>query len=277
MVNGNNVRKARKSLAMTQSELAARCRCATNTIGRIERDQLQPSAALAQQIAQTLGVPLEFLETGSDPGRPSQSGHLRSVLHLLVEKLSDEEMSQLAPAMGYAPRRRPSPAAAEPALPPGFDIVDVEQLPADWPSQYLPIIGRLAAGQGLDTTEAESYPAGLAYQYLRYAGAPHNAFALIIEGQSMLPRFCHGDVVIVDPNHTVDGGICAVLTDDGTGQRSARLKRLVVEGSQAHLESLNPAYPSVTLPSQRVQAYAIWRHLTLSVAQPHGSAGYRWL
>ncbi|MCE5325673.1 MAG: S24 family peptidase [Planctomycetaceae bacterium] len=193
-----------------------------------------------------------------------------------MEKLSDEEISELAPAMGY----RSHPAAAEApaeALPPSFDIVDVEQLPHDWPNQYLPIIGRLAAGQGLDTTEAESYPAGLAYQYLRYAGAPHNAFALIIEGQSMMPKFSHGDVVIVDPNRTVDGGICAVLTDDGTGQRSARLKRLIQQGPVSLLESLNPAYPSVSVPSERVQAYSIWRHLTLSVAQPHGSAGYRWL
>ncbi len=262
---------------MTQSELASRCNCATNTIGRIERNQLQPSASLGEQIAQVLGVPIEFLASGGNDARSSGSGHLRSVLHLLVEKLSDDEMSELAPAMGYSSRQRRATAQEQAALPGGFDIVDVEQLPPDWPSQYLPIIGRLAAGQGLDTTEAESYPAGLAYQYLRYAGAPHNAFALIIEGQSMTPRFSHGDVVIVDPNHTVSGGICAVLTDDGTGQRSARLKRLVSDGAVAHLESLNPAYAKVTVPSERVQAYSIWRHLTLALAQPHGAAGYRWL
>ncbi len=277
---------------MTQDQLAHKCACAANTIGRIERGKLKPGHGLKQRIAEALGIPVAALERDDQPVSTGAAGpkeHLRVLLRLLGQ-MSPEDLvavspvvqalASLSPGGPRAVEASTAPDASAPqgeaAVPPDYDIVDVEQLPKRWAGQYLPIIGRLAAGQGFDTSEAEAYPAGVACRYLRYQGAPPNAFVLAVEGQSMAPRFHHGDMVIVDPDQSVTGGLCAILTDDGTGQRIARLKRLVVQGSNASLESLNPAYPTISLPAERVTACTIWRHLSLSLPQPVDSPGYRW-
>lgn len=279
-------------MGLTQEQLARKCDCATNTIGRIEREELQPAQTLKENIAEILGIPLTVLEpdnqavstVGAEP-----KDHLRILLQLLGE-MSPEDLATVSPviqALASLPRSGPravqtspqvdeSGRQSETIMPADFDIVDVEQVPRRWIGHYLPIIGRLAAGRGFDTSEAEAYPAGVACRYLRYRGAPTNAFVLAVEGQSMAPRFRHGDMVIVDPDQSVTGGLCVILTDDRTGQRTARLKRLVVQGSNASLESLNPAYPAISLPAERVTACRIWRHLSLSQPQPADSPGYRW-
>ena len=77
--------------------------------------------------------------------------------------------------------------------------VGVEQLSAEWQGSYVPMLGRLSAGFGSDTTEAESRPAGWADTYIEYEGAPPHAVALRVSGESMLPEFHHGDIVVVDP------------------------------------------------------------------------------
>ena len=278
MVNEKTIRIARKKLGLTQADLARSCSCATNTIGRIERGQLQPSQALLQRIAQALGVPPSALDSHNDPEpTAAPTEHLRNVLHVLVERMSNEEVTDFSPLVdAWAARESHQPPRTPAAAAPEFDIVDVEQLPPHWPGSYLPVIGRLAAGQGIDTTEAESYPAGLAHTYLRYQNAPPNAFSLVVEGCSMAPQFGHGDIVIVDPSQTIEAGLCAALTDDGTGQRIARLKKLVLDGPTARLESLNPAYPTITVPAGRVQAFAVWRHLPLNAPRRSGAPGYRW-
>ena len=291
MVNGNIVRKIRKKVVLTQEQLARKSCCATNTIGRIERGQLQPGKVLEQRLAQALGVPASALEDSRGSDAPAAAGsdqHLRNALQLLGQ-MTAEELASLSPIVhaladtGQSPRTdtekpdsQPQHSPGENVPPRGFDIFDVEQLPKQWAGKFLPIIGRLAAGKGFDTSEAEAYPAGVAYLYLRYLGAPKNAFALNVEGQSMARRFRHGDMVIVDPDQPADSGVCVVLTDDGTGQRIARLKRLSLQGQTAKLESLNPEYPPISMPAGRVQAYRIWRHLSLGTAHRVGSQGYRW-
>ena len=283
MVSGNIVRKVRKKVALTQEQLARKCSCATNTVGRIERGQLQPGKVLEQRIAQVLGVPVAALEDGPGIDALAAVGsdqHLRNALQLLGQMTAGElaSLSLIVQALADteksdSPRQYPP---GENAPPRGFDIFDVEQLPKQWAGKFLPIIGRLAAGKGFDTSEAEAYPAGAAYLYLKYSGAPKNAFALNVEGQSMSRRFRHGDMVIVDPDQPADSGVCVVLTDDGTGQRIARLKRLLLQGPTARLESLNPEYPTISIPAGRVQAYRIWRHLSLGTTHRVGSQGYRW-
>ena len=140
-------------------------------------------------------------------------------------------------------------------------ILDVEQLPPDWEGHYLPIIARIAAGLHLDS--AQSHPAGIATQYVQYAGAPAKAFAVRIAGQSMEPIYHDGDLAIIDPAVTVAQGLCCIITKTHN-ERTARLKHLRLAGGQAHLESLNPDYKPITLPRRDlVAASGIWTHLQL--------------
>jgi SOS-response transcriptional repressor LexA len=152
---------------------------------------------------------------------------------------------------------------------PSFRICDVEQLPKDWPERYVPIIGRLAAGIDLAAPEGPTSAAAAAYRYLQFQGAPATAFALEIQGDSMLPTYHHGDMVIVDASTRVSAGVCAVVTRRD-GERIARLKRLRIAGRTAVLESLNPKYKPIRLPASRVEAYAVWKHLPFLRVRPAG-------
>ncbi len=76
-----------------------------------------------------------------------------------------------------------------------------------------------------------------------------NAYALIIEGDSMEPRFCAGDRVVVAPNYEPRNGDYVVARLRETGQvLFKRFRRTGPEGKVIRLESLNPAYGPVEYP-----------------------------
>jgi predicted ATPase/transcriptional regulator with XRE-family HTH domain len=57
---GQWLRRRRRSLDLTQAELATRLHCAKGTIRRFEADDLRPSKLLAEQMAEALGVPTQL-------------------------------------------------------------------------------------------------------------------------------------------------------------------------------------------------------------------------
>jgi phage repressor protein C with HTH and peptisase S24 domain len=76
-----------------------------------------------------------------------------------------------------------------------------------------------------------------------------NAYALIIEGDSMEPRFCAGDRIITAPNYEPRNGDFVVARLRETGQvLFKRFRRIGPEGKMIRLESLNPAYGPVEYP-----------------------------
>ena len=191
--------------------------------------------------------------TGADVGAGAQTQKM------LAERLADVGAGQEAD--GASLPVDSVVASAQRGASPGPMILDVEQLPPDWEGHYLPIIARIAAGLHLDS--AQSHPAGIATQYVQYAGAPAKAFAVRIAGQSMEPIYHDGDLAIIDPAVTVAQGLCCIITKTHN-ERTARLKHLRLAGGQAHLESLNPDYKPITLPRRDlVAAYGIWKHLQL--------------
>ena len=58
---GNNIRKGRKSLKISQEELAFRISSARNYIGCIERAEKAPSLAMIFEIASALNMEIEDL------------------------------------------------------------------------------------------------------------------------------------------------------------------------------------------------------------------------
>ncbi len=160
VVSGNNIRKARKKLGLTQEQLAQKCDCATNTIGRIERGELQPAQTLKERIAEVLGLRLTVLEPEDQPVSTAPAGpkdHLRTLLQLLGQ-MSPEDLATVSPVVQALASLAPggprgvqtspdvdsSGLQSDTGVPPDYDIVDVEQLPApgsasicrlsaDWP------------------------------------------------------------------------------------------------------------------------------------------------
>jgi len=76
-----------------------------------------------------------------------------------------------------------------------------------------------------------------------------NAYALIIEGDSMEPRFCAGDRIVTAPNYEPRNGDLVVARLLETGQvLFKRFRRIGPEGKMIRLESLNPSYGPVEYP-----------------------------
>jgi SOS-response transcriptional repressor LexA len=76
-----------------------------------------------------------------------------------------------------------------------------------------------------------------------------NAFALIIEGDSMEPKFEAGYRVIFSPNNEPrNGDFVVARLKEGHGVLFKRFKRTGNEGKLVRLESLNPAYTVLEFP-----------------------------
>ena len=107
-------------------------------------------------------------------------------------------------------------------------------------TSQVPIISWAQAGQ--DGYFEDAYPPGAGFGYINrpYDVSDANAYALIISGDSMAPKFEAGDVVIISPAATVMTGDYAVVRLR-SGEVAA--KRVKEKNSHYVLESINPDYP----------------------------------
>jgi len=114
----------------------------------------------------------------------------------------------------------------------------------------IPLISRTAAGDPRNFTDA-NYPTGWAEEFV---AAPEDvtdrsAFALRIEGDSMAPRFSHGDVVIVSPDTPLKEGSCVVAKTKG---EEVTCKVYRTREEKIVLESVNAAFPALELSKDDV-------------------------
>jgi SOS-response transcriptional repressor LexA len=82
----------------------------------------------------------------------------------------------------------------------------------------IPLLSKIPGGSPVAFTDGE-YPAGFGEEYVDRGNVTDpNAFALVVEGDSMSPRINSGDIVIISPNTPVTTrSIAAVaLGDDRT-------------------------------------------------------------
>jgi phage repressor protein C with HTH and peptisase S24 domain len=115
------------------------------------------------------------------------------------------------------------------------------------PSSKIPIISWAQAGPGGYYEDA--YVSGFGDINRPYDVNDQNAYALIISGDSMSPKFEPGDIVIVSPAAGVQTGDYAVikLVD---GQVLA--KRVKAKNGRYVLESVNPDYGIIDCPAEEV-------------------------
>lgn len=288
---GRRLRQLRAFLDLSQTDLASRVGpVPTSSWSELERGTLVSLrmdilAGLAALCAEA-GISLEWLLTGAGTmhlGAAPLAGATREqLMRALAGHFNNELLAQAGIRLAEPPEGTAEAARAniEPIAGPfravslyeaGFRIVQAEEqtFGKDWRGKCVPIIGRLAAGEGVDTIEAEEGPPGWADSYLLYKDAPPGAFALRVVGASMEPEYRDGDMVVVDPGQPVRSGVCCVIyTHDG--ERVARLKKLRVARGTARLESLNLDFKPVSVPAKDVQAYAVIAHLPRVVQRTVG-------
>lgn len=100
----------------------------------------------------------------------------------------------------------------------------------------IPVLGFVRAGIPVEAVEEI-----LDYEEIREDMAARGEFfGLKIKGDSMEPRICEGDVVIVRQQPDVESGDIAVVLVNGD---EATVKRLMKQDGGLLLQPFNPAYP----------------------------------
>lgn len=114
----------------------------------------------------------------------------------------------------------------------------------------IPVLGYVAAGIPIDAVENiidwEEIPAEMARN--------GEYFGLVINGDSMEPRMCKGDVVIVKKQPDIESGDIAIVIINGD---NGTCKKVVKHENGLSLISFNPAYPPMFYTWQEVETLPI--------------------
>lgn len=149
--------------------------------------------------------------------------------------------------------------AADFAAPLPVEHGDVpEGLMAHAMQRAIPQIGFAQAGNGGFFDDA-GFPAGTGWDEIHFPEVEdENAYALEISGDSMLPVFRDGDVVVVSPVASIRRGDRVVVkTRDGEVMAKELARKTA---RHVELRSLNPAYENRQIPLERMEwmARIIW-------------------
>lgn len=118
------------------------------------------------------------------------------------------------------------------------------------PLRSIPMVGLAQAGSG-GFFDDDGFPAGTDWDAIVFPEiGSDDVYALEVSGESMLPLYRDGDIVIVTPGDTIRRGDRVVLkTRDGEVMAKI-LKRKTV--SLIELGSLNPDYPDLQVSTENV-------------------------
>ncbi|MFN4242279.1 MAG: LexA family transcriptional regulator [Tepidisphaerales bacterium] len=142
--------------------------------------------------------------------------------------------------------------------------------PAAW--ERVPLINRVSAGYPQDFTDL-GYPARVADSDVPApASGERDRFAARVCGESMLPAYADGDVVVFSPQAAVESGAdCFVRLEDG----QTTFKRVFFEQDAkgeavVRLQPLNPRFAPTVVPASQVAGVyrAVWLSRAVGAAVP---------
>jgi phage repressor protein C with HTH and peptisase S24 domain len=126
------------------------------------------------------------------------------------------------------------------------------------PMQPIPLIGFAQAGGG-GFFDDGGFPVGGGWDQIRFPEVKdHNAYALEVTGDSMLPLYREGDVLIVSPEAQVRRGDRVVIrTLDGEVMAKVLARKTA---RNVELASLNPEHANLVFPLERIDwmARIVW-------------------
>lgn len=118
----------------------------------------------------------------------------------------------------------------------------------------IPLLGLAKAGsEGF--FDSAGFPAGTGWDHVKLPTVEDDqAFALEVTGDSMLPLYRPGDIIILSPNAQVrKGDRVVVKTRDGEVMAKVLAKK---SGKKIELQSVNPAYPPRAFEQHDIE----WMH-----------------
>ncbi len=242
---GEAVRARRAAAGLSLRELAERVGCSISHLSQIETGQRDASDDVLGRLEASLGVEPGDLLRRARWGRTPEEVK-REVADLWQRHAA---LAGLRGRLDEAYRsgelqRLIGDAGAEPAS---------ERL-----DREIPLINKVAAGYPTEFTDL-GYPARIADEHVRCPASwdvrDPDAFAARVVGDSMLPEYVEGDVVIFSPARDVRSGMdCfARLEPD----HESTFKRVYFEDGPGgevfiRLQPLNAAYPARVVERERV-------------------------
>lgn len=116
----------------------------------------------------------------------------------------------------------------------------------------VPVLGRVAAGIPIEAIEEvvdwEDLPED------EFKDAPDSYFGLKIKGDSMTPRICDGDTVIVHQQPDAESGEIVIAMVNGDDAVCKRLKKYA---DSIALISTNPSYEPLTFSAEEIAALPV--------------------
>ena len=248
---GPKLRRQRRRLGLTLDELAGRTGISKPYLSLIETGRVPnpPSDEKLRRLEQSLG----FIA-----GELVSQAHLqrtpRDVRAVLARLLSREGLGE---AVATAPANGNTAIDLDDVFASGVlqELVEnsagnVEQVTTN----AVPVINRVSAGYPKDFTDL-AYPRGVADEYV---GCPDvqdkDAFAARVQGDSMMPKYREGDIVIFSPAASArNGDDCFVRFEDG----HTTFKRVFYESDEAgaamlRLQPRNEKYRPQVIASEKV-------------------------
>jgi phage repressor protein C with HTH and peptisase S24 domain len=121
----------------------------------------------------------------------------------------------------------------------------------------VPLVGLAQAGGG-GFFDDGGFPVGQGWDEVTLPGVSDDAYALEVTGDSMLPLYRHGDILIVSPSAQVrKGDRVVVKTADGEVMAKVLTAR---RADRVELSSLNPDHADRVLPAAEIawMARIVW-------------------
>jgi repressor LexA len=252
---GQHVRQARRRKKMTLDHLTAATGISKAYLSQIENGRVDPPRdEKVHRLEKALG---------QQPGTLIELAHLAQAPEDVRRRLESlrNAFERSEQALQTLLRKLPDDGAAAGTATP---------LPRERPLHgRVPIINRVAAGPPSEFTDMD-YPPGVADDYLSTPPGladPH-AFAVAIEGDSMVPHYREGDIVLFSPAAPVTSGDdCYVrFAAECRTAQGATFKRIYFDSdTAARLQPLNDQYPPWVVPLEEISGIyrAVYRYEAL--------------
>lgn len=174
----------------------------------------------------------------------------RDVSQTMVVKLAKALNTSTSVLMGSDDNIDSIPAA-EPSLTTqpeyrGFAVLDHDNI------YMIPIYRTVSAGYG---AFADEYIIGYEPVYLSSQKEAEETFAVVVKGDSMLPRIDEDDIAIVHKQDFFENGDIVVAIQCGNGD--GFIKRAFLRKDKLSLESFNPNYPVMTFTGPEIESIKI--------------------
>ncbi|HEX4796869.1 MAG TPA: XRE family transcriptional regulator [Humisphaera sp.] len=266
---GPKIRRQRRRLGLTLDELAGRTGISKPYLSLIETGRVTnpPSDEKLRRLEQSLGFnPSELLTQAHLQRTPRD---VRAVLQKLMAAGEGTKGTSIASAPSSLRPSVPSslPIDLDDAYMAGVlqELVDkkagnIEQIA----SNAVPVINKVSAGYPRDFSDL-AYPPRVADDYVSCPDVQdRDAFAARVHGDSMIPKYREGDIVIFSPALVPrEGDDCFVRFADG----QTTFKRIFFESDDQNrpmlrLQPRNERYRPQTVPSEKVAGLyrAIYRY-----------------